>query len=176
MASVRILRHLCVHGSRVFALLRAKINPMSRRDWLLILCAYQGAPAGLDPVRVQKGMFLFARTGQLPAQERYEFRPYDYGPMSPTIYSDLDALAAEGLLEPHPVSGKQWSRYTATEKGRRTAEGRLEGLSTDAEKSRARWLYEIKQRVASLSFNDLLEQVYSEHPDMAVNSVFRRLI
>lgn len=146
---------------------------MTRRDWLLVLCAYRGAPGGLDPVRVQKGMFLFARSATLPARQRYAFKPYDYGPMSPGIYRDLDALVDAGLLTRHPVPGKEWCRYAATEHGRAVAGKRLH-LLPERDKAAARQLYEIKQRVAESSFNDLLESVYREHPDMAVNSVFRR--
>jgi uncharacterized protein len=151
------------------------MRAMSRRDWLLILCAYQGAPKGLDPVRLQKGMFLFARSGVRPLHEQYDFRPYDYGPMSSQIYADLDSLVAEGLLEPHDVPGKHWSRYAVTDRGRAAAAARLESLSSEADKTSAQRLYEIKQSVADASFNELLERVYEEHPDMAVNSVFRPL-
>lgn len=146
---------------------------MTRRDWLLVLCAYEGAPAGLDPVRLQKGMFLFARSGSVPVPEQYRFEPYDYGPMSSTIYHDLDALVAEGLLVRGAVAGKQWSRYAASERGLEQAEKRLRQLDPDR-KAAARTLHEIKQRVANVSFNELLDGVYREHPDMAVNSVFRR--
>jgi uncharacterized protein YwgA len=146
---------------------------MTRRDWLLVLCAYQGAPAGLDPVRLQKGMFLFARTDSVPVREQYRFKPYDYGPMSSTIYRDLDELVTEGLLVRHSVPGKQWSRYAATDRGLAAAQGRLRLLGAEREKVAARHLYEIKQHVATVSFNELLERVYREHPDMAVNSVFR---
>jgi uncharacterized protein YwgA len=152
----------------------ARIRLLTRRDWLLILCAYRGAPVGLDPVRVQKGMFLFARSGTVPRAEQYQFRPYDYGPMSAAIYGDLDALVAEGLLEPHSVLGKSWSRYTVTERGRSAAEDRLRKLNQDGDKENARRLYEVKQEIASLSFNELLDRVYRDHPDIAIHSVFRR--
>jgi len=94
---VRSLRHPFGDAAHFIASLRARIGAMSRRDWLLILCAYQGAPRGLDPVRLQKGMFIFARSGARPAREQYDFRAYDYGPMSPQIYQDLDWLVAEGI-------------------------------------------------------------------------------
>jgi uncharacterized protein YwgA len=124
---------------------------MTRRDWLLLMCAYHGAPAGLDPVRLQKGMFLFARTHPLSVDQQYRFKPYDYGPMSPTIYRDLDDLVDLGLLTRHPVPGKRWSRYAATDLGRTMAEKRLRQLS-EQDKAAARRLYEIKQRVATTSF------------------------
>jgi uncharacterized protein YwgA len=175
LRSVRWLRHAWRNAALAIVALRARIRAMSRHDWLLILCAYQGAPRGLDPVRVQKGMFLFARAGTRPARELYEFRPYDYGPMSPEIYKDLDSLVVEGLLEAHEVPGKRWSRYVVTERGRAAAAGKLKALAGVRDKASAQQLYEIKRSIADVSFNELLERVYEEHPDMAVNSVFRPL-
>jgi uncharacterized protein len=169
------MRHPLDDAARFIVALRARIRAMSRRDWLLVLCAYRGAPRGLDPVRIQKAMFLFARLGTRPARELYDFRPYDYGPMSPEIYRDLDSLAAQGLLEPHEVSGKHWSRYVATDRGRAVAASKLKALARSEDKASAHDLYEIKRSIADVSFNELLERVYDEHPDMAVNSVFRRL-
>jgi DNA-binding PadR family transcriptional regulator len=119
-------------------------------------------------------MFLFARSGVVPPREQYQFRPYHYGPMSSAIYSDLDDLVAAGLLERHSVAGKSWFRYAATDNGRKVANVCLRRLTDDDQTSRARRLYEIKQDVSKLSFDDLIDRVYRDHPDMAVNSVFRR--
>jgi len=94
--------------------------------------------------------------------------------MSAGIYNDLDVLVSQRLLEPHPVFGKSWSRYTVTERGRSVAGERLMKMTQDRDKENARRLYEIKQEIASVSFSELLERVYREHPDMAVNSVFRQ--
>ena len=66
------------------------------------------------------------------------------------------------------MSGKSWCRYTATERGRSTAGQHLLNLKDEPEKENARRLYEIKEQIASVSFSDLLERVYREHPDMAV--------
>jgi hypothetical protein len=75
------------------------------------VAAYEGAPYGPDPIRFQKGLFLFARRARVPERSKYAFKPYDYGPMSAGIYADLDRLVGEGLLERMPVPGKRWSRY-----------------------------------------------------------------
>jgi hypothetical protein len=40
-----------------------------RQDWLLLLLARRAASEPLDPVRLQKGMFLFAREVQLSAHD-----------------------------------------------------------------------------------------------------------
>jgi hypothetical protein len=48
---------------------------MRPRDWLLLLLALRQAEEPLDPVRLQKGMFLLAQEGGLPPSDRYEFFP-----------------------------------------------------------------------------------------------------
>src|SRR5947208_2247434 len=121
---------------------------MAPADWLLLFVAYDGAPEGLDPVRVQKGLFLFAEETGLSSAEKYGFEPYDYGPMSKQIYKDLDRLVGEGLLEASPVKGQTWYRYKATYRGIETAHKLLPRL----ERGPSRQLFGIKQKVASQTF------------------------
>jgi uncharacterized protein YwgA len=151
-----------------------RLPSMRRRDWLLLFAAYQGAPDGLDPVRFQKGLFLFAQRSRLPKNSKYSFKPYDYGPMSPSIYSDLDKLVDEGFLERVAVRGKSWSRYKPTKVTFAEGERLLERAESEGQLDAARELFEIKQEVSSIGFRELLERVYTEHPEFAVNSVFRR--
>lgn len=144
---------------------------MKARDRLLLFVALDGARQGLDPVRLQKGMFLDAQESDPGKGEKYTFAPYNYGPMSAQIYSDLDELMVEGLVEEVPVQGRSWSRYVATEKGLEAGQKLL-----DQESSRdvGGQLYRIKKEVASKTFKALLEDVYERYPAYASNSVFRR--
>jgi uncharacterized protein YwgA len=144
---------------------------MQARDRLLLLVALDGAPRGLDPVRLQKGMFLDAQEGDVREGERYTFVPYNYGPMSAQIYSDLDDLLAEGLVEEVPVQGQSWSRYVATKKGLEVGQ---ELLDKESSRDVGEQLYRIKKEVASKTFKALLEDVYERYPDFASKSVFRR--
>ncbi len=146
---------------------------MTPADWLLLLVALDAPPAGLEPVRVQKALFLLAREGGLPRRERYWFLPYNYGPMSPRIYRDVDALARRGLLERVPVPGYAWGRVRATHEGRRRAE-ELVAAAGERERRTLVSLARIRGLVTSLGFAELLETIYERHPDYAVNSVFRR--
>jgi uncharacterized protein YwgA len=141
---------------------------MTRRDWLLLYFALKGGSSGLDPVRIQKGMFLFAQEANVPENERYTFRAYSYGPMSPQVYADIDALAAEGLIRGEPVPGYTWKQYKITATGRDTARSLLD----DIDKAAARKLFEIKQEVVSRTFNQLLRYVYERYPAYATKSVF----
>lgn len=143
---------------------------MTRRDWLLLLVGLHPPPDGLEPVRVQKALFLLAREGGIPARERYWFVPYNYGPMSPRVYRDVDALARAGLVERLPVPGYAWGRVRATEKG----QARAAQLAARADARAVRRLAEIRAEVLALSFADLLETVYDRYPAFATRSVFRR--
>ncbi len=146
---------------------------MTRSDWLLRLVARDAPPEGLEPVRVQKAMFLLAHEGGIPPSERYWFVPYNYGPMSPRIYRDVDGLVRRGLLERVPVPGYAWGRVRATDAGRRRAE-RLAAGATERERRGLVALRRIRALVTSLSFADLLATIYERHPEYAVRSVFRR--
>jgi hypothetical protein len=147
---------------------------VKRRDWLLLFAAYRGAPDGLDPVRFQKGLFLFSRLPGVPERSKYQFKPYSYGPMSPGIYADLDGLVREGLLETVPVSGKHWLRYKSTNVTFSEGERILRRAEEENLLGAARELYEIKREVSSVGFDQLLQRVYAEHPEFAVKSIFRK--
>lgn len=144
---------------------------MKARDRLLLFIALDGAPRGLDPVRLQKGMFLDAHESGAPRAQTYSFVPYNYGPMSTQIYTDLGELTRAGMIEAIPVKGQSWSRYVATDIGLKEGR-RLMRDSFSPEDSRR--LHRIKKNVASKSFKALLEDVYERYPGFAVNSVFRR--
>lgn len=142
-------------------------------DWLLLLVALDAPAGGLEPVRVQKALFLLAREGGLPRSERYWFVPYNYGPMSPRIYRDVDVLVRRGLLERLEVPGYTWGRVRATEAGRRRAE-RLVAAAGERERRTLESLARIRNLVTSLGFAELLAAIYERHPEYAVRSVFRR--
>ena len=143
-----------------------------KRDWLLILLALRDASRPLDPVRLQKGMFLLAQEREIPEHQRYSFRPYDYGPFSAEIYSDLDGLVSQGLVQQIPAPGYTWSRYMASTDGVSAAQEIVNELPTDL-LADVQWLEELKSEVLSLDFQPLLRRVYEQHPEYAKNSVFR---
>lgn len=144
---------------------------MKPRERLLLFIALDGAPLGLDPIRLQKGMFLFAMDGATDPAEAYEFVPYNYGPMSAQIYRDLERLSKDDLVEAVTVEGQSWARYSTTEQGLIAARGLLD---QEPSQTAAQRLYEIKVDVASHSFKEVLEDAYDRYPEIASKSVFRR--
>jgi hypothetical protein len=51
---------------------------VERADWLILLLGFKGEAENpeLDPIRIQKGMFLLAHEAGLPNGERYDFSPH----------------------------------------------------------------------------------------------------
>ncbi len=79
----------------------------------MLLIAHEASPRGLEPVRVQKALFLLAREGDIPRDEQYRFVPYNYGPMSVGVYRDVAALVAAGLApgqRPEKLTVEDWLR------------------------------------------------------------------
>jgi uncharacterized protein len=146
-------------------------DTMTPRDSLLLFIALDGAPQGLDPIRLQKGMFLFAMDNGSDPGEVYDFVPYDYGPMSTQIYRDLDLLAERRLIDATPVEGQTWSRYSATDAGLAAAQ---DLMGEEPSQAKAKRLYAIKAEVSSHTYQQVLEDVYDRFPEFASKSVFRR--
>jgi hypothetical protein len=147
---------------------------ITRSDWLLLFVTFEGAPGGLDPVRIQEGLFLFSRCPASPPGSQYAFEPGIYGPISDELDSDLDRLAGDGWIELVPVRGAHWSLYRPTDTTFERARRLLRQAEADDLENATRHLAEIKRYVSSVGFGDLLERVYAEYPEFAVDSVFHR--
>jgi hypothetical protein len=157
---------------------------MTRSDWLLAFLAaapadrlgpdFLDAAASLDPIRIQKGLFLFQQqdateTPALLQQPPYEFEPYAYGPFAQSIYVDLEQLHRFGLVDQFPVAGQKYSRWQLTEDGR----SRVEELVANGEipAQVVPRLRRAKKIVVSQPFADLLRYVYGRYPQYASESV-----
>ena len=145
---------------------------MDRSDWLILfLAAAPGDP--LDPVRVQKGMFLLAMQAPIGDDERYEFEPFAYGPMSRALYGDVRRLSRGQLLDAMPVDGATWRLLQLTPGGAEHAASLHAQAARDQPRALAR-LTSIRSEISGLGFADLLQHVYDRYPAYAVRSVFRR--
>lgn len=145
---------------------------MIPRDWLLLFISLhlpgRADIPPLDPVRIMKGLFLLNQRATLPANERYDFVPYLYGPCSRDIYRDLDTLVSGGLLAAEQPWGRSWSLYSPTARGRLEAERLQANVSPRAMDI----MREIKNHIVSVPFGRLLQEVYRQYPEYATRSVF----
>lgn len=126
--------------------------------------------AETDPIRIMKGLFLFAQKtpgAWLPEETKYVFKAYDYGPCSFDIYDDLKFLESAGLILSKQRPGESWKRYQISEKGKLALE------KSSVNPQALAYLKTIRSFVDSLSFSQLLKTVYKEFPNYAVNSVFK---
>ncbi|SRR6266511_4774994 len=136
---------------------------VNRKDWLLLFMSAEAlgvdGPPDLDPVRVQKGMFLLSRRG--PARHLYTFRPYNWGPFSRDIYDDLDSLQADGLLQSQRRTGRSWRVYWTTDAGH----DRAAAIAARLPKTDLDWLGKMRHYVTSRSFTRLLRELYEAYPE-----------
>jgi uncharacterized protein len=127
----------------------------------------------LDPIRIMKGQFLIAMETPaewLPADARYEFQPYNYGPYAPPIYTDLHELERSGLVTSRQALGQSWGYFSVTDAGKKTADAIAAAMPPQL----VEYIASIRKFVTSLSFSQLLSAVYKRYPEYAVNSVFKR--
>jgi uncharacterized protein len=139
---------------------------MAREDWLLMaLASRNGEP--MDPVQVQKSMFLLSKElVEDVGPDFYSFQPYNYGPFDARIYGDLQRLAIRGLISITNDWGPR--RFSITPAGMQRGNELLTQLRPTARSYLAR----VVGWVCSLSFATLVRSIYAKYPEYRRNSVF----
>ena len=139
----------------------------TRTEWLLsFIAGAEDDDSWIDRIRIMKGIFLFQAETDAPTAVNYTFRPYDYGPFTPEIYRDLEALTGAGYI----VESSGGSAYRATQQGRE----HLATLKFPPKPQQA--LMEKRVEVLDLNFRELLKRVYSAHPKSASRSVAKDVL
>lgn len=128
--------------------------------------------------RLQKMVFVMQQelveSGALRGDQLYEFFAYDYGPFSKELAEDIDRMMEDGLIDETDVEydddGNLKYIYTLESLGRSVLEKEIgtKGANEVIEKARR-----IKQRYnEELSLPEVIDEVYSEYPEFAENSVY----
>jgi hypothetical protein len=139
-----------------------------KRDWLMVALS-ESPTSELSPVQIQKAMFLFKEGAQqhFAADQFYSFVPYHFGPFSPEIYYDLEALELQGLVQIDRSDNGKRRGYIITPQGRGTAE------QIKAENRRASgYVGNVTRWVKGKSFTALLRYIYRRWPQYRENSIF----
>lgn len=142
---------------------------MTKRE-LVLACMAAAGVHPYQPVQIQKLVFLFQeKASPLFPQKPFAFRPYDYGPFDPDVYSCLEELAAEGIVE---VLGMPFTRprlYKLTDVGQDPARRALSSIPEPHQS----FLLRLSEWVRSVSFAQLVGTIYREYPGMRANSIFQ---
>lgn len=145
---------------------------LNLRQKTLLVFLSRGELQELDPIRIMKGLFLFTMEAPdkwLSSDDRYKFVPFDYGPCSFQIYSDLDQLKEYGYIRSREMPGRSWNYYSLTSEGAKLAKD----LASDMHPGIIGYLQALRDFVSSLPFRQLLAVIYRRYPKYAVNSVFK---
>lgn len=137
-----------------------------------LICFLSASDESTDPIRIMKGMFLFAQEvqkGTVLADGVFDFRPMSYGPCSPQVYAELDNLVESGRVDATPVAGQTWNQYEATDIGSQEAEQ----IANREPSNAIVFLQQLREWCDRQSFSSLLKAVYQRYPKFAVNSVFK---
>lgn len=135
---------------------------------LAALTPAEGVPH--TPVQVQKLLFLVDRNlASLIGGPKFKFEPYHYGPFDQAVYSTLQDLARQGLVEITQSNEGNWREYRLTPEGRSRGADVLAALD-----ERARdYIQRASQFVRRLSFTELVSAIYKAYPEMRERSVFQ---
>jgi uncharacterized protein YwgA len=145
---------------------------VNRNDLALTLVSQLAGGAGerypLDPIRVQKAVFLLTQRGSQGWRSLYSYKPYNWGPYSPQLASDMNLMVNIGLVETEEVSWSQYPRYQTTPAG----EAQAQVIWTSMNPAETSFIRSVRSYVTSRSFTELLREVYAEYPEFATASYF----
>jgi hypothetical protein len=146
------------------------MDSLSRHDLVLAALAASGGGAH-SPVQVQKLFFLIDENiAASIGGKQFDFQPKDYGPFDGAVYSEISALAREGLAEIELLSYPPGRQY------RLTPEGQARGqaiLDKRLQPQVGGYVKQLSTWVRSQPFAQLVAAIYKKYPAMQVNSVFR---
>ena len=121
------------------------------------------------PVQLQKLLFLIDKNvGEAVEGPHFDFQPYDYGPFDKEVYTTVNELAKQELVQA-AETGRGWKKFALTANGQKSGDDALANLDGPV---RA-YVEELSEFVLSLSFPQLVSAIYKAYPDMRANSVFK---
>jgi len=141
---------------------------MEKKDWtLLAIAAGRGVP--VQPIQLQKSLFLLGQERASFVPNFYRFEAYNWGPFDKAIFEDAEKLEREGLIRIIRFQDRTWKEYLPTEEGTRKARE----LATVAPPKAVEYLRLALEWTRSLSFPELLSEIYKQYPSFKANSLFR---
>jgi len=144
---------------------------MERADWTLLVIS-TAAPNSLDPVQLQKSVFLLGKNcPQIVGDGFYNFQPYNFGPFDVRVYQDAEDLQVRGYVAIHRPQWRSWGEYATTAAGDERATRIFREDPTA--RSVSEYIHRLVPWVRGLSFETLIKTIYEHYPEFRENSVFR---
>jgi len=142
---------------------------MSRDKFILAVLA-ASPDSQYTPVQLQKIFFLLDRNldKQVKYSPKFNFIPYHYGPFDKGVYEELDGLEISELVEVKYSGFNNLKNYHLTKEGQILGHNELEKIDTKY----VDYIKRISDFVRKLSFEQLIQAIYKEYPDMKANSIF----
>lgn len=120
----------------------------------------------MDRLRMQKGIFLLVQNGPSNWNQLFTFEPYDWGPYSRQLASDLRELKACGHLLDDASTPARYGAY------RTSLQGEQELINISLADNQAEFIRSVRAFVTTRPFNRLLTEIYAAFPKYAANSKF----
>lgn len=141
---------------------------ITRKDWMLIVLAAGGK--AFTPAQLQKTLFLLGQEhSRAVGPDFYEFEKYDYGPYTAEIYRDAEEMEEEGLVRISPSPNYRWKEYAASKHGLQRAKALRERIDPSVAQS----IDETVSWTTTVSFQELVAEVYERYPEYRENSIFQ---
>lgn len=142
---------------------------MERPRYVLAVMSASQQPE-YEPAQLQKLFFLMDReAAQHTGGPYFDFRPYDYGPFDVKVYEEVESIAKQGFAVVD--NSGFYRRYSLTLAGITDGKAALNEFTPGGRDYAAR----AANWVRSVSFNQLVSEIYKRYPDMKENSVFRAM-
>lgn len=140
----------------------------AQKDIILAGLSAAGQNTNFSPVQIQKLFFIIDREiSELIEGQKFNFKPYDYGPFDKAVYETLEVLFMEEAVQ---ISNSgQYNRYALTASGFEEGRQIFDRLPDPAQN----FIAETANWVKSLNFEELVAAIYKKYPDMKENSVFK---
>ena len=145
---------------------------MTRSDLALALISQRARSDGerypLDRIRLQKAIFLLTQRGNPEWQRLYAYEPYNWGPYSSQLATDMDSLVRGAIAEVENLPDSRYGSYGTTSDGEKQAADIWAEL-----KLRERdFIRSVRAYVTRRSFVELLREIYAAYPEYATASQF----
>lgn len=140
---------------------------------LVLTVLHHADEVGVDShTRLQNLVFLTQQHADEDIAYDYPFVPFDYGPFSPSLQTDVETLVADGLVNETVVDRESNRRtYELTETGERVTN---ELCSSPDNPWGSESMQAVKHVVGMFNraaLTRVLEHVHNKYPEFATNSV-----